>query len=71
MFSGATLAAWWFDPRTGHARSLGRFPRTPSQTFTPPTEENGSDWVLVLDDAARSYPPPGTAQGQGPGTIGA
>jgi hypothetical protein len=60
MLSGATLAAWWFDPRTGHVRSLDRFPRIPSQTFTPPTEENGSGWVLVLDDAARNFPPPGT-----------
>ena len=62
--SGETLAAWWFDPRTGSAQSLGLFPRTPSQTWTPPTDLDGPDWVLVLDDAARDFPPPGTTQVQ-------
>lgn len=69
--SGATLAAWWFDPRTGDAQSVGRSPRRPFQTFAPPTNGSGQDWALVLDDAARDYPPPGTSQAQGPGTIGA
>ena len=38
--------------------------RTPGENagareFTPPYEGLGSDWVLVLDDAARGYAPPG------------
>ncbi len=57
--SGETLAAWWFDPRTAHAQSLGVFPRTPSRIWSPPTSGDGQDWVLVLDDAARNYPVPG------------
>ena len=28
--------------------------------FAPPTKVAGEDWVLVLDDAARKYPAPGT-----------
>jgi len=58
--SGETLAAWWFDPRTGHAQAAGRSPRTASQSFTPPAIGTEQDWVLVLDDAARNYSPPGT-----------
>ena len=58
--SSETLAAWWYDPRTGHAAAGGRFTRAQTLRFTPPTTGDGQDWVLVLDDAARSYPPPGT-----------
>ena len=67
--AGETLAAWWYDPRTGDAQSLGCFSRMPPRTWTPPKSGDGQDWVLVLDDAARDYPPPGTAQAQSPGTI--
>lgn len=67
--SGETLAAWWYDPRTGQAAAGGRFTRAQTLRFTPPTNGNGQDWALVLDDDARNYSPPGTAQGQGPGTI--
>jgi hypothetical protein len=27
--------------------------------FTPPANGEMIDWVLVLDDAAKNYPPPG------------
>ena len=27
--------------------------------FTPPIHGKGNDWVLVLDDAAQGFPPPG------------
>lgn len=58
--SGEMLTAWWFDPRTGRAQAAGRFPRAASRAFTPPASGAEQDWVLVLDDAARNYPPPGT-----------
>ncbi|MBV9848968.1 MAG: glycoside hydrolase family 140 protein [Armatimonadetes bacterium] len=54
--SGQTLAACWYDPRTGAATEAGRFPAQGTQEFTP---AGGADWVLVLDDAARDFPPPG------------
>jgi hypothetical protein len=57
--TGATLTAWWCDPRTGVARSLGVMPKTPRMTFTPP--QGGPNWVLVLDDAACGFPAPGRA----------
>ena len=52
-----TAQAWWYDPRTGiglpatmkSGEAVAEF-RTPSY---------GPDWILVLDDAAAHYPPPG------------
>jgi hypothetical protein len=51
------VRAWWYDPRTGVGTLLGEFDGGGRREFrTPPT---GPDWVLVLDDAAKNYPPPG------------
>lgn len=71
--SGKSYKAWWFDPRNGTATPIGEFPRTEagdresdvhrgdiSKEFTPPTSGPGNDWVLVLDDAAKNFPAPGT-----------
>jgi hypothetical protein len=71
--SGKSYKAWWFDPRNGTATAIGEFPRTEagdresdvhrgdiSKEFTPPTSGPGNDWVLVLDDAAKNFPAPGT-----------
>jgi hypothetical protein len=54
--SGRDIVAWWYSPVDGSARRIGTYPRTAPQDFTTP---EGADWVLVLDDAARNYPPPG------------
>ena len=58
--SGAQVNAWWFDPRTGVAKRIGTFGNTGEREFTPPEPGEMSDWVLVLDDASRNFPPPGT-----------
>lgn len=57
--SGSRTNAWWFDPRTGAATSIGTFARASERTFTPPAPGEVLDWVLVLDDADRRFPPPG------------
>jgi hypothetical protein len=54
--SGKTASAWWYNPRTGQAKSAGKFPTTGKKQFTPPSE---GDWAFVLDDAARNLPAPG------------
>jgi Protein of unknown function (DUF4038)/Putative collagen-binding domain of a collagenase len=59
--SGARVKAWWFDPRTGAATAIGTFPNTGEREFTPPDEGEMIDWVLVLDDESRNYPPPGAS----------
>ncbi|WP_219412821.1 glycoside hydrolase family 140 protein [Pseudonocardia nigra] len=63
VLSGSDLRAWWYDPRTGEAIDAGSVPREESVEFFPPETEKGDDgpdWVLVVDDAARGFAPPGT-----------
>ena len=57
--SGTSIKAYWYDPRLGTSTNIGEFPKTESRQFTPPSSGRGNDWVLVLDDAARNFPPPG------------
>ena len=49
--------AWWFDPRTGIGTKFGEFDSSGEREFCSPS--HGPDWVLVLDDIAAKYGPPG------------
>jgi hypothetical protein len=55
------VTAWWFNPRNGQATKIGEFKNEgkPRQ-FDPPNPGEFQDWVLVLDDAAKKYPAPGS-----------
>jgi hypothetical protein len=57
--SGKTIQAWWYDPRTGVAKAIGRFPKSATREFKPPSSGVDNDWVLVLDDAAKKFAAPG------------
>lgn len=57
--SGTTVTAWWFNPRDGEAALIGDFPKSGIRAFTPPAPGEALDFVLVLDDDARGFPPPG------------
>src|SRR4051794_4232086 len=57
--TGARVKAWWFNPRTGRATPIGTFASRDERAFTPPDAGEMIDWVLVLDDASKNYPPPG------------
>lgn len=57
--AGGNVQAWWYDPRTGAATSIGTFPNTDARTFTPPSSGQGNDWVLVLDDVTKGFVAPG------------
>jgi hypothetical protein len=59
--TGSKLTAWWYSPRDGTATPIGAIDKADSQQFTPPSKGEDNDWVLVLDDAAKDYPPPGEA----------
>jgi hypothetical protein len=48
-----------FNPRNGQATAIGEFPNTGQRQFVPPNRGEMLDWVLVLDDAERKYPPSG------------
>lgn len=56
---GPLVRTWWYDPRDGAATLIGELPATGEATFTPPSRGAGHDWVLVVDEAARGFPPPG------------
>lgn len=58
--AGATVRAWWFNPRDGSAIEIGNFDNRGERRFTPPQPGEALDWVLVLDDAAQNFPPPGS-----------
>jgi hypothetical protein len=59
------VRAWWFDPRTGEATPAGESEARDRvefhRDFDPPGDYpgRGNDWVLVLDDPSKGYPPPG------------
>ena len=56
--SGATKNLWWYDVRHGAATEGKSAKGNGTKTFTPPKE--GTDWVLVIDDASKNFQAPGT-----------
>jgi hypothetical protein len=75
--TGTVVRAYWYDPRKGTSTLIGDFPRTEpgdrpadvrrldiTREFTPPSSGAGNDWVLVLDDASKNFPPPGRLEGR-------
>jgi hypothetical protein len=57
------LRAWWYDPRHGAAIPLGESDNTGIMeggwNTLPWHNGAGPDWVFVVDDATKNYPPPG------------
>lgn len=60
VIRGPQVKAWWFNPRDGKATAFGTFPNQGVREFTPPDKGEMLDWVLVLDDAAKKFPEPGS-----------
>ncbi len=60
--SGEKCKAWWFNPRNGAATEIETLDNRGSHDFVPPTEGFAGDWVLVLDDASRKFPAPGSTR---------
>jgi hypothetical protein len=61
VLAGEAARAWWYDPRTGEASLIEEsVPASGTREFVSP--EEGPDWVLVLDEAARDFPPPGRTE---------
>jgi hypothetical protein len=55
--SGATATAFWYDPSAGVATRIGTYPTQGARSFTSP----GTALALVLDDTARGFQNPGSA----------
>jgi hypothetical protein len=54
--SGPRKTIWWYDVRSGEAKSSGTASGS-TRTFTPP--DKSTDWVLVIDDASKGFAAPG------------
>jgi len=63
VIKGEKVQAWWYNPRNGEATSIGTFENRGERVFETPAPGELLDWVLVLDDAAKGYPAPGTRGG--------
>jgi hypothetical protein len=55
--AGKAVKARWYDPREGTWRDIGEYANTGTRQFVGPSQGARTDWVLVLDDAAKGYPP--------------
>lgn len=53
--SGKWISGYWFDPRTGWIKRIGRYRNTGHQLFIPPSKGEGNDWVLILDDKSKKF----------------
>ena len=60
VIKGSRIRAWWYNPRDGRSVSVGTYANTADREFTPPDAGEMLDWILVLDDESRHYPPPGS-----------
>ena len=58
--SADKVKASWFDPRRGVAALIGTFENRGAREFVPYAFGRGNDWVLVLEDAGKNLPPPGS-----------
>jgi len=59
VIKGNEVNAWWYNPRNGSAKLIGKFANTGIKEFISPEQGESSDWILVLDDAAKKYKAPG------------
>lgn len=59
VIKGGDVIAWWFNPRNGEAKQIGKFANTGTQTFNTPTPGESLDWILVLDDKSANFKAPG------------
>ncbi|HLK29982.1 MAG TPA: glycoside hydrolase family 140 protein [Puia sp.] len=54
------IVAWWFNPKDASIQKISTKENSGSIEFITPTIGAGNDWVLIIDDAAKGYPPPAT-----------
>jgi hypothetical protein len=62
VIKGERLREYWLDPRYGVAYFNKEQDTYGIQTYTPPTNGRGNDWVFVLVNMAAGYKLPGATQ---------
>jgi hypothetical protein len=53
------IRVWWFDPRIGEAGEPMVLQKIETMSFTPPSTQTQTDWVLIIDDANEKFSKPG------------
>lgn len=53
------LRSIWYDPRYGISHPILNGNTFGIQTYTPPTNGRGNDWILIIEDADLGLPLPG------------
>lgn len=56
--SGNEVTSFWYNPKNGESKDIGRSDNKGQQTFSPPSSGYGQDWVLVIDDASKNFAKP-------------
>ena len=59
VIKGKEVTAWWYNPRNGEAKQIGKYANSGTKEFISPEPGESTDWILVLDDASKKYPAPG------------
>jgi len=62
VIQGDEVIAWWYNPRNGKATKIGKYSHSGTQSFVSPEPGEALDWILVLDDASKKYPAPGSTK---------
>ena len=60
VLKGKDVNAWWYNPRDGSTKLIGKFNNIGTKEFISPEPGESSDWILVLNDASKNYSAPGT-----------
>ena len=55
--TGKMLHGFWLNPRNGNQIKNKAIPNKGTHFFQPPQSGYGQDWVLVLEDGDKSFPP--------------
>lgn len=53
--TGASVNAFWFNPRQNTAQKFGTFPKAAELQVTPPHSGRNNDWVLILEDSTKTF----------------
>ncbi|MBL7649861.1 MAG: glycoside hydrolase family 140 protein [Candidatus Hydrogenedentes bacterium] len=55
LVAGESLQVTWYNPRNGEASKVGEMPNKGTMGLEPPTNAEGEDWVLIVDDGRKGY----------------
>jgi hypothetical protein len=58
IINGKRVSEIWFDPRYGNSYNIHTGDTKGFQTYTPPTNGRGNDWILIIENSEMNFPPP-------------